>query len=58
METQDKFKNKGVIKCIDENNLPGFYEKLIICMAFYLDLKQFPKNTINQDISISTIVIF
>ena len=46
METQDKFKNKGVIKCIDENNLPGFYEKLIICMAFYLDLKQFPKNTI------------
>ena len=37
METQDKFKNKGVIKCIDENNLPGFYEKLIICIAFYLN---------------------
>ena len=46
METQDKFKNKGVIKCIDENNIPGFYEKSIICMAFYLDLDNFPKNTI------------
>ena len=46
METQDKFKNKGVIKCIDENNIPGFYEKSIMCMAFYLDLNQFPKNTI------------
>ena len=46
METQDKFKNKGVIKCIDENNIPGFYEKTIICMAFYLDLTQLPKNTI------------
>ena len=46
METQDKFKNKGVIKCIDENNLPGFYEKLIICIAFYLNLNQIPKNTI------------
>jgi spermidine synthase len=46
METQDKFKNKGVIKCIDENNIPGFYEKSIICMAFYLDLKNFPNNTV------------
>ena len=46
METQDKFKNKGVIKCIDENNIPGFYEKSIICMAFYLNLENFPKNTI------------
>ena len=46
METQDKYKNKGVIKCIDENNIPGFYEKTIICMGFYLDLKQLPKNTI------------
>ena len=46
METQENFKNKGVIKCIDENNLPGFYEKTIICMAFYLDLRQLPKNTI------------
>ena len=46
METQDKFKNKGVIKCIDENNIPGFYEKSIICMAFYLDLNNFPNNTV------------
>ena len=46
METQDKFKNKGVLKCIDENNIPGFYEKTIICMAFYLDLNHLPKNTI------------
>ena len=46
VETQDKFKNKGVIKCIDENILPGFYEKTIIYMAFYLDLGKLPKNTI------------
>ena len=46
METQDKFKNKGVIKCIDENNLPGFYEKAILYMAFYLNLGKLPNNTI------------
>jgi uncharacterized protein YjgD (DUF1641 family) len=46
METQDKFLNKGVIKCIDENDIPGFYEKIVICMSFYLNLGQFPKNTI------------
>ena len=46
METQDNFKNKGVIKCIDDNYVAGFYEKAIICMAFYLDLSQFPRNTI------------
>ena len=46
METQDKFKNKGVIKCIDENHIEGFYERCIICMTFYLNLNQLPKNTI------------
>ena len=46
METQDKFKNKGVVKCIDENYISGFFEKAIICMVFYLDLSKFPKNTI------------
>ena len=46
METQDKFKNKGVIKCIDENHIEGFYERCIICMIFYLDLNMLPKNTI------------
>ena len=46
METQDKFKSKGVIKCIDENYVSGFFEKAIICMSFYLDLRQYPKNTL------------
>ena len=46
METQDKFKNKGVIKCIDDNDIPGFYEKFIICMVFYLNLEEIQKNTI------------
>ena len=46
METQDEFKNKGIFKCIDEINIPGFYEKVIICMAFYLDLGKIPKNNI------------
>ena len=46
MDTQDLFKNKGVIKCIDDNYIPGFYEKCILCMAFYLDLEKLPGNNI------------
>ena len=46
IETPDKFKNKGVIECIDENNIHGFYEKCIICMVFYMNLDMLPKNTI------------
>ena len=46
METQDKFKNKGVIKCIDENHIEGFFERSIICMMFYLDLNNLQKRTI------------
>lgn len=46
METQDKFKNKGVIKCIDENIIAQFYSKVILCISFYLDLSMLPKNNI------------
>ena len=46
METPDKFKNKGVLECIDEFNIHGFYEKCLICMAFYMNLDLLPKNTI------------
>ena len=46
MDTQDLFKNKGVIKCIDDYYIPGFYEKCILCMAFYLDLEKLPGNNI------------
>ena len=46
MDTQDLFKNKGMIKCIDDYYIPGFYEKCIICMVFYLDLEKLPGNNI------------
>ena len=46
METQTKLKNKGVVECIDELNIFGFYEKCIICMAFFMDLEKLPNNTI------------
>ena len=46
METQTKLKNKGVIECIDELNILGFYEKFLLCMAFYMNLDNLPYNTI------------
>ena len=46
METQTKLKNKGVIECIDELNIFGFYEKCIICMSFFMDLEKLPNSTI------------
>ena len=46
METQTKLKNKGVIECIDELNILGFYEKCLLCMAFYMNLDNLPYNTI------------
>jgi len=46
IETSDKFKNKGVIQCIDTSNIVGYYEKCLLCLTYYLDLNNFPKNTI------------
>lgn len=46
METNSKLKSKGVIECIDELNIFGFYEKSLICMAFFMNLEILPKNTI------------
>ena len=46
MDIQEKLKDKKIIKCIDDNYIPGFYEKTIICLAFYLDLEKLPENNI------------
>ena len=46
IETQTKLKSKGVIECIDEYNILGFYEKCLLCILFYIDLNMLPKNTI------------
>lgn len=46
METQSKLKSKGVIECIDELNIFGFYEKCILCMANFLELGYLPNSTI------------
>ena len=58
METLDKFKNKGVVQCIDEYNIIGYYEKCLICTAFYLELNKLPRNTIKiMDIGAGTGVL-
>ena len=46
MDIQEEIKNKKIIKCIDDNYIPGFYERTIICLVFYLDLEKLPENTI------------
>lgn len=46
METSDKFKNKGVIQCVDTSNIAGYYEKCLLCLTYYLDLNNFPRNTV------------
>ena len=46
METQINLKSKGVIECIDELNIFGYYEKCILCMAFFTEIKDLPKVTI------------
>ena len=46
IETQDKYKTKGVIQCVDDSMISGFYEQSILCTVFYMDLTNFPKNTI------------
>lgn len=46
IETQEKFKNKGVMQCIDDSIIGGFYEQSILCTVFYMDLTKFPRNTI------------
>ena len=46
IETQEKFKNKNVIQCIDDSIIGGFYEQSILCTVFYMDLTKLPRNTI------------
>ena len=46
IETQEKFKTKGVMQCIDDSIIGGFYEQSILCTVFYMDLSKFPRNTI------------
>ena len=46
IETQEKFKTKGVMQCIDDSIIGGFYEQSILCTVFYMDLNKFPRNTI------------
>ena len=58
IETPDKLKNKGVIQCIDDLNIFGFYEKCLICMAYFMDLDKLPRNTIKiMDIGAGTGVL-
>ena len=46
IETQDKFKSRGVMQCIDDSIISGFYEQSVLCTVFYMDLTKFPRNTI------------
>ena len=46
IETQDKYKSKGVVQCIDDTIIGGFYEQSILCTVYYMDLANFPSNTI------------
>jgi len=46
IETQDKYKSRGVMQCIDDSIISGFYEQSILCTVFYMDLTKFPRNTI------------
>jgi SAM-dependent methyltransferase len=46
IETQEKYKTKGVIQCIDDTMIGGFYEQSILCTVYYMDLTNFPRNTI------------
>ena len=46
IETQEKFKSKGVMQCIDDSIIGGFYEQSILCTVFYMDLTNYPKNTV------------
>ena len=55
VETQTKLKNKGVIECVDEFNILGFYEKCMLCSSFHLDLNVLQNNTIKiMDIGAGT----
>ena len=46
IETQDKYKSKGVLQCVDDAIIGGFYEQSILCTVYYMDLSKFPRNTI------------
>ena len=46
IESQDKYKSKGVLQIIDDSLMAGFYERSILCTIFYMDLTKYPKNTI------------
>jgi hypothetical protein len=46
IETQEKYKNKGVVQCLDDSIIGGFYEQSILCTIYYMDLNKFPRNTI------------
>ena len=46
IESQDKYKSKGVLQCIDDSLIGGFYEQSILCTVYYMDLSNFPRNTI------------
>ena len=46
IETQDKYKSKGVLQCIDDSLIGGFYEQSILCTVYYMDLNNYPNNTI------------
>jgi len=46
IETQEKYKSKGVMQIIDDSLMAGFYERSILCTIFYMDLTKYPRNTI------------
>ena len=46
IETQEKYKSKGVKQCLDDSIIGGFYEQSILCTIYYMDLTKFPRNTI------------
>ena len=46
IETLDKYKENKVMQCLDDSFVHGFYEQSLLCTVYYVDLNNFPKNTI------------
>ena len=46
IESQDKYKSKGVLQCLDDSLIGGFYEQSVLCTVYYIDLSNYPRNTI------------
>ena len=45
--TIDRYFQKGLVQCLDENYLSMFYIKTLLCSIFFLDMEKFPEEKIN-----------